>query len=166
MEANVVVDGVKYDYHVTEDGKVFSLNYNGTGDVKELKCSTNNNGYRYVQLYKNKKKKTIRVSRLVALTYIPNPHNKPTVDHINRIRTDDRVSNLRWATSKEQVDNRKELPKNNKLSKPVRCIETGVIYPSVMEARRQLGFDNRHISDCCNSKRKTAHGYHWQYVNE
>lgn len=37
MEANVIVDGVAYNYHVTDDGKVFSLNYNNTGEVKEKK---------------------------------------------------------------------------------------------------------------------------------
>lgn len=49
--------------------------------------------------------KPYRVHRLVAETFIQNPENKPTVDHINRNRYDNRVENLRWATQKEQVDN-------------------------------------------------------------
>lgn len=55
-----------------------------------------------------------KVSRLVAEVFIPNPENKPTVDHINNIRDDDRVENLRWATHSEQCFNRQCFT-NNKL---------------------------------------------------
>lgn len=46
-----------------------------------------------------------KVYRAVAELFIPNPENKPCVDHINTIRTDDRVNNLRWVTYKENNNN-------------------------------------------------------------
>ena len=58
-------------------------------------------GYRNIQFCGN----VYPVHRLVAETYIPNPDKKPTVDHINRVRDDNRVANLRWATHSEQVEN-------------------------------------------------------------
>lgn len=168
MEANVIVDGELWNYHVTKDGKVFSLNYNKTREVKELKNSMCKGDYRRVCMYKDGKSKMMRVSRLVALAYIENPENKPEVDHINRIRTDDRVENLRWATRSEQIHNRKEYqyPKNHKGSKPVMCVETGIVYPSTCEVKRQLGFNQGYISACCRGEYKTAYGYHWQYKGE
>ena len=51
-----------------------------------------------------------------------------------------------------------------KTSKPVRCIETGIIYPSAREAERQTGIS--HISACCRCERKTAGKYHWKYINK
>lgn len=164
-----MIDGELWNYHVTRDGRVFSLNYNRTGEVKELKPCISDCGYNRVELWNNGTMKKVKVSRLVALIYIPNPNNKPEVDHINRIRTDDRVENLRWVTKSENALNRGKykkpnFPKNTKNSKPVRCIETGVVYPSTNEVQRQLGFSQGHISNCCNGIRKTCSGFHWEYV--
>jgi hypothetical protein len=51
------------------------------------------------------KSETISVHRLLALTFIPNPLNKPAVDHINRVKTDNTLSNLRWVSFKENSEN-------------------------------------------------------------
>lgn len=166
-----MIDGIEYNYHVTRDGRVFSLNYGRTGEVKELKLCINRYGYNTVFICHNGIRKNVQVSRLVALAYIHNPDNKPTVDHINRDKTDNRVENLRWATISEQNYNRDKhkrpnTPKNNKNSKPVKCIETGVIYPSQAEVERQLGFSQPYICNCCRGKLKSAYGFHWEYVLE
>lgn len=58
-------------------------------------------GYMFVFLSKNGKAKRIAIHRAVALAFIPNPENKPEVNHINEDKTDNRVENLEWATIKE-----------------------------------------------------------------
>ena len=73
-----------------------------------------NDGYLRVHLYTNNKKTNHKIHRLIAIHFIPNPENKPCIDHINRIRTDNRIENLRWATYCENNQNA-SLRKDNKL---------------------------------------------------
>jgi len=83
-------------------------------DNKILKISVCDKGYRFVRIYNDGIPKKIKVARLVAIAFIPNPDNKPQVDHIDRDRSNDIVSNLRWATQSENNLN-KNVAKNNKL---------------------------------------------------
>ena len=88
------------NYLIYPDGKVYSKKRK-----RYLKQGTNNYGYKKVDLCKDGTKKTYLVHRLVALHYIPNPENKPQVDHINRDRSDNRIDNLRWVTRSENQQN-------------------------------------------------------------
>jgi hypothetical protein len=58
---------------------------------------------------------TYRRARLIANTWIPNPDNKPEIDHINTIRTDDRVENLRWVSSSENKQNEQTKANRSKV---------------------------------------------------
>lgn len=58
------------------------------------------------------------------------------------------------------------IARAEKLSKLVRCIETGMIFESTREAERCTGIFNASISHCCHGKQQTAGGYHWEYVNK
>jgi len=95
------------NYLIYDDGKVWSKKR------KIFLKESINNGYKTVYLSKNDKRKKFRVHRLVAFHYIPNPKNKPCIDHINRIKNDNRVENLRWVTHQENCLNR-ERKKDDK----------------------------------------------------
>ena len=98
-------------YEVSNMGRVRSLNYKRTGKKKILKNIEDYKGYLEVGLTKNGKRKQFKVHRLVAKAFIPNPENKPCIDHINTIKSDNRVENLRWVTYKENSNNEKTLEK-------------------------------------------------------
>lgn len=137
-------------------------------------------GYLTVRLCKNCVSKKHYVHRIMAELFIPNPDNLPTVDHINRIRDDKKITNLRWAPYKLQAQNRtikkKKTPKKKILlnkqninGKPVIQLSKDghfvAEYTSVMEAERETGICFTNISMCCLGKnyRHTAGGYQWCY---
>jgi len=131
-----------------------------------------------VSLYKNNNEKKLSIHKLVALTYIPNPENKYSVDHIDRNKTNNHISNLRWATFSEQMTNR-DWTKNRqeavekggqKVSKPVEQRDKNnheiliATYPSSWAAAEALFGDtskNSLINRCANGNKTSAYGYWW-----
>lgn len=97
------------DYYVSDYGRVFSEK---RGKFKELKRSDNGTGYLRILLHKNGKIYHKLVHRLVCETFLERDEGKEICDHINRIRTDNRLSNLRWVNNSENSRNR-EIQKNN-----------------------------------------------------
>lgn len=70
--------------------------------LNQKNCKT---GYKSVTLYKDNRKKSFSVHRLVADAFIPNPENKPCIDHLDRDKTNNSVYNLRWCTMSENMLN-------------------------------------------------------------
>lgn len=138
-----------------------------------LKNSLKSCGYIYVNLYNGDK----RVHRLVAEAFIPNPENKPEVNHKDEVKTNNCVENLEWVTAKENANfgtKNVRVAKANRnhvaLSKPVvqysKAGELIEVYPSVREAARKLGLNQSCISAAARGKQKTYKGFTWKYVED
>jgi hypothetical protein len=129
----------------------------------------------------NGNRKSLRIHRLVALMFIPNPHNKYTVNHINHIKTDNHVKNLEWMTQKEQNNHsiKNAKPQNNRQVWRVNkdTNEKLELYKSIKIASKWV-IDNKltsspississsKISAVASGKRITSYGYKWQYEDE
>lgn len=95
------IEGYEGLYQVSNLGRVKNVKRNRvTYGMKGDK-----DGYLRIGLSKDGILKTYKVHRLVAMAFIPNPDNKPFIDHINTVKDDNRVQNLRWCTSKENNNN-------------------------------------------------------------
>ncbi len=125
------------------------------------------------------------VHRLVASAYIPNPENKPTVDHDDRNRSNNRLDNLKWATHAEQAQNRSVENRKTVDAKHSRKVwkvdphsgERLELYNSVKDACKAVdGKSQGKISDIASSRKsthekypefmpKTAYGYKWEWCD-
>lgn len=112
-----------------------------------------------------KQTKNMYIHRLVAVTFIDNPHKYKYVNHINGIKTDNNTSNLEWVTA--SINNQKAIDSGLRKTKRVmqytkngKYIQT---YNSIIEASQKTGANDRHISCVCKGKRKTTGGFVWKY---
>jgi len=103
-----------------------------------------NDGYLAVSLRKDGKTNTVRIHQIVAWIFVENPENKPTVDHFDRDKLNNRAENLRWATVKEQNNNRGMLSTNTSgISGVIRLGEKWRVRFSVDGVQKYFGvYDN------------------------
>ena len=129
-----------------------------------MAITINKDGYHCVNLTNaNHTRKTERVHRLVALAFIPNPDNKPEVNHKNCIRGDNRIENLEWMTREENITYISQC--GNKSNKKIKCIETGEIFNTSTEVSKTNGGDSGNIRKSARSQGKYGvHGFHYIYI--
>ena len=185
----VISDCEPYEgYKVSNLGRMMSLNYRNTGKSELMNPYEDKKGYLQVNLSKNGETKTCFVHRIVAETFIPNPENKPHINHkiegkkgkkINIVifnedgTIDKKRTTIEWCTPKENNDygtRTERIAKantNGKCSKKVLqfTLDGEFIreWPSTKEIERQLGFDNSAVGRCCLGEQKTAYGFCWMY---
>ena len=177
------IEGYEGKYQISNKGRVKSLNYRNSGKEGLMKPYKNEGGYLKVNLKGKDKYKLLSIHRLVANAFIPNPENKPCINHKSENKTENFVENLEWVTHRENNNwgtRIERIIKANKksghydrlkatCSKPVAQIDLETnevikIWFSTREVQREKGFNHQHISLCCNGKLKTSKGYKWQYV--
>lgn len=193
------IAGYEGRYEISDNGRVKSLartvpNRHGERKIREkiLPQRINRCGYYTVVLCKHCISKFKLVHRLIAEAFIPNPENKPFIDHINTVRTDNRIENLRWVSAKENSNNiltkdnvnlathTKEimqkkldtLRKNKRVNAPRKVVqytldgEYVATYDSYNEAHRKTGVRTRSISEYCRGLRLKAGNYIWRHEGD
>lgn len=188
------IPGFEGLYMASNNGKIKScerLSLNGFR-IREriLRPSFEKFGYSKVVLCKDNIIKTFKIHRLVALAFIPNPENKPMVNHIDCNTKNNCVSNLEWCTAMENYMHSVKLGRsvmrkvkikppdrrgrhmkgkfNNGASKKVyqysKTNELIAEWPSISEIIRSgISGDTKGISKSCRSEAKIHNGYRWRF---
>jgi len=165
-------------YEISNWGNVKSINRTIITSIghknklksKLLKYCIDKGGYFNVGLSKNNKTKRYLVHNLEAKTFIPNPENKPTVNHIDGIKTNNYIDNLEWATISEQAIHAlkyklRVMPNNGRNIIQLNSNGEKVNkFNDVHEAQRLTNIGYSSIWKCCNNQRKTAGGFIWKYL--
>lgn len=168
------IKGFEGIYKVSNYGRIKSI----IRYKKMMKTALDRSGYLKICLTDSKHKKhTIKIHRLVAENFIPNTENKEQVNHIDGNKENNRVDNLEWCS---QSENMIHAFKNNlihrgkgKESPRARAVNQYSLdgkfikrWDCIADAERELKLSKNNISTCCKGKRKTAHGFKWEYFEE
>lgn len=193
MNEEIWRDVVWYErrYQVSNLGNIRSVRRK----FKLLRFQKSNSGYLRVALFNGEDYQIISVHRIVAQVFIPNPENKPCVNHKNGIKTDNRVENLEWCTYSENLkhayttlgvkgsrlgkitpDERRVRISNtlkgkmalekHPRAKKVLCMETGEIFDCAKLAAIKMNVNYTSLKKCCRGEHRTCGGYHWQYIDK
>lgn len=159
-------------YQVSDKGRVKSLRSN------KILNQRDNQKYKMVTLL-NTKRKDFKVHRLVALAFIPNPENKPQVNHIDGNKANNCIDNLEWCTAKENIKHATEMKLNTNVFKNIKLnrekqkrkinqYDLNGNFIKTFNYLREVklfGFCPQQVWAVCNFKRKTSYGYIWRYKN-
>lgn len=181
MSSWVTIPGYDGLYQANKNGRIWSVR-------KERLLSTASCGGRYctIVLVKNGVKKPKTAHRIIAELFVPNPLNKPMINHKNGVKTDNRSSNLQWVSSKENVihahkvglkliPSGKDNPMygrfgyNSNRGKSVEQIDIAShkvinMFGSARDAARNSGVHVASITSCCRGEIRNPRKFIWRYV--
>ena len=163
------IPGYEGLYQASNCGNIRSLNWRKMNIVRNLYLKPHNKGYLQVELAKNGEKKMITVHRLVALTFIPNPDNLPTINHKDENKRNNDEANLEWCTFSYNTaySKNKNPHKHKQKIEQIDLLSGDVIkvWNDLVAIKYEMNYNTWSISECCNGKRKTAYGFKWRFAN-
>lgn len=165
MWKKFIFENEETDYSVSSEGEVRK------DETNYILSQSSQQDYKFVTLLIKGKQKRMRVHRMVALTFLDNPDNKPYVNHINGNRSDNNVKNLEWVTPSENTQHAVAtgLMNNGRKRAVIQYNLEGekmATFESATEAARQTGGSQSKITMCCKRQRKTANDYQWRYYDD
>lgn len=164
------------NYSVSDHGQV------RRDDTNHIKTPNKDRyGYEKVDLYQYSERSTKKIHRLVAEAFIPNPDDKPEINHKDGNKENNHVSNLEWTTKRENIDHAmehgllkgrkpsygmrgKKNPNGGVKGKPVRVVETGEIFKNIYECSVCKKCRARGITECLHGRQHTHRGMHFEFA--
>lgn len=171
MERWKSIPGFDDRFLASDQGNIMSVNYHNYGRQRLLKKSLNRCGYEVVCLFYRGKAYSCLVHRLVAMAFLENPNGLPVINHLNEIKTDNRVENLCWSSIKDNVNY------GTRTARMVATLGTPIVqiskdgnviasFESIIDAGRKTGIDHSAINKCVNGRRKSAGGFIWRSTKQ
>ena len=162
------MESIYKKYRITRTGEVYST-FNSSrrnGQAKEYKMKLSISHYGYYVYNNSEVKRIMKVHISVAQQFIPNPENKPHVNHKNGIKTDNRVENLEWVTILENNRHAIAIGLVNRNKPVMKLSKDGALlaeYTSIKDAAAHNHCGISNISSVCYGKRKTHKNFIWKF---
>lgn len=144
------IPGYEGLYIITPQGNIFSIASN-----RWITSPVGQSGYKKAILTNKMRSRHFPLHRIIALTFIPNPENKPCVNHIDGNKLNNNIDNLEWCTYSENNKHAfaigLKMPSARKI--PVICLTTGEVFESMKLAANAYNLKSNNISQCCSGQR-------------
>lgn len=161
------IPGFERQYSATDSGRIISYK---SGKPEYISTYVHSTGYSYAILWTNNTRKRVKVHRIIAELFVKNPENKPQVNHINGIKTDNQANNLEWVTASENIKHAYDLgllkprkgDKHHKHDKTIytfRHPDYGTVQCTQFELRTKYDLTQANLSQVIRKIRKTCKGW-------